>query len=65
MPGQGSDVRCFVELREVQSQRLIFRGELNMMQEIEEIRWEADMVRISRFKAISYGGIKIGNWDEN
>lgn len=63
MPGQGSDIGCFVELREIHNNRLIFRGKLNMLQEIEEVRWETDSVWINRLKAISYNGLRIGDWN--
>lgn len=62
MPGQGGDVSCITELRDLCDKRLIFRGRLSMIQEVEGVRWDSDKVMINRMKGISFRGSQIGEW---
>jgi len=62
MPGQGSDVRCFVELRRRGNGQLILRKDVDMLQNVEHIQWESDRVWINSHSAISYEGKLIGIW---
>ena len=64
MPGQGSDVKCVVELREREDGKIILRKTVNMLQNIEQIQWETDAVWINPHCAISYDGGIVGNWQE-
>lgn len=60
-PGQGSDAKCHVELREQGSGRLIFRKEVAMLQDVGQIQWERNKVWINPRFAISYDGSDLGN----
>ena len=62
MPGQGSDIKCFVELRRRGDGRMILRKGVNMLQDVEHIRWDVDRVWINSRCAIQYDGEVIGNW---
>ena len=62
MPGQGSDVKCFAELRRRESGQIILRKVVDMLQNVEQIKWDADKVWINPHCAISYEGKVIGNW---
>ena len=62
MPGQGSDVKCFVELRRKDDVQIILRKEVDMLQNVEEIKWDVDRVWINSHCAISYDGKVTGNW---
>jgi hypothetical protein len=65
MPGQGSDVKCFVELRKKENGQLILRKSVDMLQNIEQIQWGDGEVWINPHWAISYEGTVIGNWQES
>ncbi|MBP5320542.1 MAG: hypothetical protein J6334_06110, partial [Kiritimatiellae bacterium] len=60
MPGQGSDVKCFVELRRRVDGQIISRKTVDMLQKVEHIQWDADKVWINPRCAISYDGKAIG-----
>ena len=62
MPGQGSDVQCFVELRRMDDRQIILRKNVDMLQNINHIQWDADKVWINTRSAISYEGNAIGIW---
>ena len=62
MPGQGSDVKCFVELRSRVDGQIILRKDVSMLQNIEHIKWDADKVWINSHSAISYDGKLMGIW---
>ena len=62
MPGQGSDVKCFVELRRREDWQMILRKGVDMLQNIEHIQWDADRVWINSRYAITYEGNVIGEW---
>ena len=62
MPGQGSDIKCFVKLRRRGDGRMILRKGVNMLQDVEHIQWGVDRVWINSRCAISYDGKVIGNW---
>ena len=62
MPGQGSDGKCCVELRETASRRTIARKDVAMLQLIERIRWDLTGVWINPRCAISYDGTIVGTW---
>ena len=61
MPGQGSDVKCFVDLRKKENGQLILRKSVDMLQNIEQIQWGDGEVWINPHWAISYEGTVIGN----
>lgn len=65
MPGQGSDVKCFVELRRRDDGQIILRKEVDMLQNVEQIEWDADKVWINPHCAISYDGNLIGIWQDS
>ncbi len=56
MPGHGSDVRCIVELRRRGNGQLILRKDVDMLQNVDHIQWDADRVWINPHSAISYEG---------
>lgn len=60
-PGQGSDAKCNVELREQESGRLIFRKEVPMLQDVGQIQWERNKVWLNARFAITYDGSDLGN----
>lgn len=60
-PGQGSDAKCNVELREQGSGRLIFRKEVAMLQDVGQIQWERNKVWLNARFAITYDGSDLGN----
>lgn len=62
MPGHGSDVKCSIELRTYDEGRLLLRDNVDMLQNIEQIRWETDKVWFNSRCAIRYDGAKIGSW---
>ena len=62
MPGQGSDVKCFVELRWREDGKIILRKDVDMLQNVEYIQWDADRVWINSHSAISYEGKQTGIW---
>ena len=62
MPGQGSDIKCFVELRRMDGGQIILRKDVDMLQNVEHIQWDADKVWINTRSAISYEGNAIGIW---
>jgi len=62
MPGHGSDVECLIELRTCEEGILLFRDNVDMLQNIEQIRWETDKVWFNSRCAIRYDGAKIGSW---
>ena len=61
MPGQSSDVECFVELRK-ENKQVIIRKDVDMVQDIEQIQWGDREVWINPHCAISYDGKIIGDW---
>ena len=65
MPGQGSDVKCFVELRRRVDGQIISRKTVDMLQKVEHIQWDADKVWINPRCAISYDGKAIGIWQNS
>ena len=62
MPGQGSDVKCVVELRKRENGQIIIRKNVDMLQNVEQIQWGEGTVWINPHCAISYDGKVIGNW---
>lgn len=61
MPGQGSDAKCHVELRDRESGRRLVRKEVAMLQDVQQIQWEHDKVWINPRFAIPYDGSDLGN----
>ena len=62
MPGQGSDIKCFVELRRMDGGQKVLRKDVDMLQNIKHIQWDADKVWINTHSAISYEGEALGIW---
>lgn len=62
MPGQGSDVECFVELRKTKRGDIILRKSVDMLQNVDNIQWDVDRVWINSCCAILYNGEPIGLW---